>query len=161
MAHMISSRHFFAALASIALLLAASGCILVPAIESVSKAGLTAGDREALLPDVIKQFNESLYWGTPGKALKLVAEDYRAGFMAEYRKKDPSEHVVESKPEMFDYSDDAFSAKVDVLIKYYKVPFYVVENRRELQVWNFSLTGGWKLASKEVLSESSKTTLTR
>ena len=73
--------------------------------------------------------------------------------MVEQLKKDrDKERLVDSKVDYVDFSDDAFSAKVDVTFKFFKVPFYIVTERKEQQTWRFAFGKGWKLAGREVNS---------
>ena len=131
-----------------------SGCgLIAPLVGSVHSIGVTEGDRQGLLPEELKSFNTALYWGTPQQALSHVLPEGRQTVSEQLRKSRSEERVVDSKVEYVDFADDAYTAKVDVTFKYYKVPFYIVTERKELQTWKFSMNGGWKLESREFKKE--------
>lgn len=133
------------------LFLVLPGCFLAPTMDSISRAGLTPGDREALLPERIKKYGDSLYWGNPNQALAFVDPGAKEKILDELRSRSPDEKIVETKVLIMDFNEDAFVANVDVLIRSYKVPFYIVNERKERQVWNFSFTKGWRLASSDLI----------
>jgi len=123
-----------------------SGCILVPAIDSMSELGVRRSDRERLLAQDVKKFNEALYWGSPLEALKFAADDARVDIQNHIAARRSDERIVENKIHAVKFLDDgAYEADVEVLVKYYRVPFYTVQERNEKQSWEFSLAGGWKL----------------
>lgn len=127
-----------------------SSCILAPAIDSFKQLGVTKSDRTALLPTTLKRFHDSLYWGKPQEAMELVVSDARPELSEELQAIAEDERVVDSKIRRVDFSEDASNAKVQVAIKFFKVPFYIVNERRELQEWTFSVSNGWKLRDRQV-----------
>ena len=58
--------------------------------------------------------------------------------------------LVDARIERIDFSSDAYKAGVEVQIRYYEVPFYVVRSRHETEQWAFSLSDGWKVEQREV-----------
>lgn len=132
-------------------LLVAPGCFLAPLFDSMHKAGVTEGDRVALLPMAVKKFHEALMWGDPNGGLAFVEHENFEAIKNDLRKRSRTEKVVESAVQSVDFRENAFYADVEVGIKHYQVPFYIVQERRELQKWHFSMTEGWKLQSREVL----------
>lgn len=129
--------------------LALNGCFLAPAIDSFNKLGVTESDRQALLAERLKNFSDALYWGQPGEALAFVAAQSRAELEPELRRIQKQEKIVESKIEGVGFSESGYKAKVDVVVRYFRVPFYVVNERAETQNWEFGLSGGWQLVSRE------------
>lgn len=126
------------------------GCILVPAIDSVKRLGVTAGDRERLLNQEIKKFQEVLFWGNPQEVMAFASEEAQPSLREYLKQFGHDQRVVESKVKSIDFADDSYSANVEVGIKYYRVPFYMVNERFENQKWKFSMAGGWKLVSLQL-----------
>lgn len=140
----------------ISLLLAScamSGCIFVPAIDAYNQMGLSKVDREKLLPKEVKKFQEALYWSQSQEALQYVREDRRAEVGPDLFKSLENTRVVESKTGSIEYDADSYKATVTVLVRFYKVPFYIVTDRTEKQVWEFTLSDGWKYVSKGELAK--------
>ncbi len=123
---------------------------MAPAIDSFKKLGVTRSDRVALLPVNLKRFHDSLYWGKPQEALELVLNESRAKVSEEIQGVAEDERIVDSRIRKVDFSEDASDAKVQVSVKYFKVPFYIVNERREMQEWTFSVSDGWMLKSRQI-----------
>ncbi|MBN8549079.1 MAG: hypothetical protein J0M12_07185 [Deltaproteobacteria bacterium] len=133
------------------LLSSLSGCFLAPAIDSFNKLGVTESDRQALLEDRFRKFSDALYWGAPGEAITFVTPESRGDLEPEFRRIRKQEKIVDSRIESVGFSDNSFTATIEVLQKYYRVPYYVVNERTESQEWKFHINGGWLLVStKEV-----------
>lgn len=131
-----------------------SGCFLAPAIDSFKKLGVTAADREKLLAERIRAFNDALSAGGPGDAEQLLVPEKRTELAREIRKLRKSERVVDTKIEAVGFEDDSYKAKVEVTVRAYKVPFYIVNERIEEQEWQFvSVSSGWLLAGRTVIEE--------
>jgi hypothetical protein len=130
-----------------------SGCLLAPAIESFNKLGVTEADRQALLAERFKKFSDALYWGEPGEAIAFVAPKSREALEPDFRSIRKSEKIVDSHVESVGFSDNAYKAKVDVMVKSYKIPFYVVNERNETQDWEFTIKSGWLLVSRSETKE--------
>jgi hypothetical protein len=135
---------------SVSVLLFLSGCFLAPFIESFKSAGATQSDREALLPKDLKRFTEALSWGSPEPVLALVDDSARKDIQEQLNEKSETERVVESKVTGVTYEDDSYKASVAVKVKYYRIPYYVVQERKEQLEWKFSLGTGWRLTSRVV-----------
>lgn len=136
------------------ILFVTSGCILVPAIDSFNKLGVAESDRQALLPQTLKKFQEQLYWGQRIEALKYAEEDSREAVAKALRPADEEQRIVESKIRGMDFTDNAYKAEVTIFTKFYKVPYYIVVQRIEKQSWRFSLSDGWKITAMEVEEKS-------
>ena len=127
-----------------------SGCFLAPFIESFKSAGATQSDREALLPRDLKRFTEALSWGNAEPVMALVDDSARKEIQEQLNEKSETERVVESKVTAVTYDEDSYKASVAVKVKYYRIPYYVVQERKEKLEWKFSLGTGWKLTSRQV-----------
>lgn len=110
--------------------------------------GFSQADREKLLPGVVKKFQDALYWGSPNQAIEFVSADRRRDMMTQLSKDVDGIRIVESKIGAINYSEESRKATAEVTIKFFKVPFYIVTERIELQEWQFTLSDGWKLNSK-------------
>jgi hypothetical protein len=133
----------------VGLSLGVTGCVLVPVIESVSKIGITSGDREALLSRDMKKFHEALYWGDPNEAVLFASDEARSELGNQLRKSRRKERIVESRIESVAFKDDSYTAHVQVIVKYYETPFYIVNERVEDQQWQFNVPAGWRLTSRK------------
>ena len=125
------------------------GCFLAPAIDSFKKLGVSESDRQALLPQQIKRFNEALHWATGDQVLSLVLPESREVIAKELESEGEDMKVVDTKITETVFDDGARKANVKVMLRYYKVPYYVVKTRKETQSWVFSVSSGWLLESRE------------
>ena len=130
------------------------GCVaLVPIVKSYSEIGVTEGDRMALLEEKVDTFNDAMYWGKMQRALEMSDKTNHDSLRRELRRRKKEERVVETEIEFVDFSEEAYKANVDVLVKYFKVPFYVVNERLERQEWEFETGMGWKFVKLEQVAE--------
>lgn len=123
------------------------GCFLASAIESIRQSGVTKDGRMSLLKQDMKKFSEALHWGDPQAAMYYVTEEGKQGVAESLEDLQGDVRVVESKVHNVQFDEDAFQANVKVSIKFYKIPFYVVNDLKQDQVWKFSHSGGWLLDS--------------
>lgn len=131
-----------------------SGCAAVaPFVQTYNEIGVSSGDRQALLDGAVKDFNSALYWGNMSQAVALSTEQGQPSLKQEMRRRKKEERVVESQVELVDFDESSHNADVEVLVKFYKVPFYVVNERIERQKWTFELGSGWKFVSLETVEE--------
>ena len=136
------------------LFLALTGCqILVPVIDGFKQMGVTEGDRKNLLKPQVQGFQGAIGGGDLDGALSYLHSDapqLRQAVIDEIRRTKHKEKVVDSQIDMVIYADDANRADVEVLVKYFRVPYYVVNRRVEMGEWEFSLNDGWKLKARTV-----------
>jgi hypothetical protein len=130
--------------------LSVQGCIvLTPFISAWKNVGASSGDRQTLFNQEIKRFSDALYWGK-GEAVAFLhseaQESVRRGLQIDREKF----HVVDSKVAFADFQDDAYTAHIDFKVRYYQIPFYIVKESTEKQVWKFSLGGAWRLVDRIV-----------
>ncbi|NLF25506.1 MAG: hypothetical protein GX589_07600 [Deltaproteobacteria bacterium] len=132
--------------------LALGGCqLMVPVIDGFKKAGLTEGDRKNLLKPEVQGFQTAMSSGELDHAiqyLKPEAVELRQALIDEMRRTKHKEKVVDSRIDFMIFSEDAHRAEVEVLVKYFEIPYYVVNQRIEKGVWEFELSGGWKLVER-------------
>ena len=112
---------------------------------------VTAGEqkRTQLLNERLTKFNRALYWGSINEAMLYVKSENRSDFYRKVKKQKKEEQLVD-----YDISDvfleENDKALVEVAVRYYKVPHYIVKTREERQVWEFyPLNGGWLYQGEE------------
>ncbi len=121
-----------------------NSCVaLAPVMETYRQMGVSEADRMQLLEQRVREFHDSIYWGRPHTALQLSDESARPDLRRRVRDRRRKEKLVDSKVDFVEFDDDAYEAKVDVLIRFYRVPNYVVKERVETQDWRFSTVSGW------------------
>ena len=133
-----------------ALLLNLTGCIVAPLVDAFNKIGLTESDRVALLTPDVKGFNEALIWGDKSRALAYASEKSREKISEQLDELGEEMKVVDSKIKDIEFKEDSYKASVSTVMRYYKVPYYVVKNRKEIQEWVFDLQSGWKMSERTV-----------
>ncbi|MCB0318579.1 MAG: hypothetical protein KDD56_07465 [Bdellovibrionales bacterium] len=127
-----------------------SACPAVPLIQSFKDIGATESDRQTLLANEVKEFNISRYWGS-SDALTRVTPDAQDLVRSEIlRAKRSKERIVESNVEFMNFEEDAYKATVDLAVRYFSVPSYIVHERYERQHWVFSISEGWKMNNLQV-----------
>ncbi len=131
--------------------LVCSGCLVVPFIQAFRETGATPADRRALLEPETKKFSDALMLGKRMKALSVVVPESREEIGSQIKELGEAERVVEAKIDDIQWDDDARKATVYMKIRYYKVPYYIVETRMDEQHWEFSMGEGWKLRDMSVV----------
>ena len=135
-----------------------SGCALgAIAVDAVSQIGITKNDRASLLKQSMKDFHDALYWGRPEEAMAFVTSEGRKQLASQLTISSAQERIVESKVGIVDISDGGFDANVDVVTRFYKVPYYIITDSVEREKWRFVVGTGWKLETRDVLPPASKT----
>lgn len=123
------------------------GCIFAPAIDSFKKLGLTETDRQKLLGKSIKEFQDALYWGKPDEAMMYVKDEKKGALNELIFEIGKGERVTESSIERTEFDEGSYHSKVRVLVRSFKVPYYIVNQRIDAQEWEFSVSGGWLLTA--------------
>lgn len=124
------------------------GCILVPLVDGVKQVGVTKSDRMALLSERVQRFNHALYWGRSDDALAFAVPERRAELSQALRAAAKNqERIVETKVDYIDFSEDATAATVDVTVRAFRVPVYVVSDTARRQRWVFSFADGWRITA--------------
>lgn len=131
-----------------------NGCFLAPAINSFNQLGVTASDRQQLLPRQVKLLHEARYWGSSTDLMQLIDPEHPQ-LAQQFRAVDKGKRIVESAIDQVQFNEDSSEAKVDVRVKAYEVPVYVVKETVERQHWRFSMRDGWKVFQREELNEVS------
>ena len=129
------------------------GCvILAPFIQAWKNVGATPGDRMALLGQRLKRFGEALYWGK-GEAVLYIDSEASSDVRKSLTMQREDIRVVESKVKNIEYENDTFTANVEFQVKFYRIPFYIVTDTIEKQVWKFHIGDNWYLQERELSKE--------
>lgn len=126
-----------------------SGCILAHLREATKELGVTPNDRKSLINKEVKDLHYALQEGHLMRALRNVDEDYRYEMKDNFKATVDGEKIVDFKIEYIDFSGDAYNAEVELKVRYYKIPTYIVETRLERELWVYNTPSGWKVISRE------------
>ncbi|MFN8389265.1 MAG: hypothetical protein U0136_03140 [Bdellovibrionota bacterium] len=126
---------------------------VVCAAGCTSMQRMTAGetDRQAMLSELLPKFHRSVYWGKFDEAAEFVDPLARQTFIQRNVANRKTENLVELQLDNVEYGPNAQSATVDVLVKYFKNPTYMVETRKEQETWRFTTGAGWQYLGAEDL----------
>lgn len=139
-------------LLGIAVLFLSSCMILAPIISSFKDTGATQGDREMLFQKAIKEFHSLEATRNPEQAAVFAKSENKMAMANNFRDKSHTERIVESTIGLLEFQDEARKALVTVNKKYFRVPQYMVKERREKETWEFvSALEGWRISSIELI----------
>lgn len=129
------------------------GCIvLAPFIQAWKNVGATPEDRRALLGLQVKKFGDALYWGK-GEAAMYVDRDADIQVKKELNIDRDELRIVETKLKSVEYSEDTYTADIEFVVKFYRIPYYIVTSSPEKQTWKFRLGDNWYLLKREAGKE--------
>ena len=130
--------------------------LLAAALTSCTTAtNLTAGpqNREQLLQSQLPVFHRAVYWGKLDEAMEFVDPAIRSSFISRQQSTRRAENLVEMNVDKVEFAEDSKSATVDVIVRYFRKPQYLVKERREQETWAFSRADGWQYRGAEVVIE--------
>lgn len=117
------------------------GCIAVPFINAYKEAGFTAEDRKAKLPKQVRLFGNNLGMSSSMQMAQFIAPDKRREVMTKLDQ--PDRKIVDVKVNFVDFNEDGTDASVDLAVRGYQVPFYIVKTTVEHTKWKYD--GDWLL----------------
>lgn len=126
------------------------GCVLVPFIDAFKKTGVAESDRQAMLGSDVKKFTDALVWGSQMDALSMVQPEAQSEIAKQISTLGEGLKVVDAKVNNAVFTNDAYEAEVNLTLRFYESPYFVVKNQKESQKWVFSLSDGWKLKSRTI-----------
>jgi hypothetical protein len=127
------------------------GCSGKAQPHSIENLFVSSKGQAKQLPEVIKLFNHNLYWGSLEQAAEYIVPENRSQFVRNAKSKRETEKLVDLEIGYIDFSDNNDSATVDIKVKYYRVPNYIIETRYDQQRWSFSrYSGGWLLENYQL-----------
>lgn len=127
-----------------------SGCVAVATVaNSFRDLGMTPADRRALFEERSVAFHNFVIWGATTPAARMVHSDARGRLSEKLKKMKKEEKIFEIKNEFVEFDDNAWRADAEVTVRYYRIPMYVVQERQEREIWEYSVTSGWELKAIE------------
>lgn len=107
-------------------------------------------ERRGELSKRVSKYHQAMYWGDVDSASAYLSPETRREIRNSLLDRKEKEHLVKTEVDAVDIHETGDSATVDMKIKYYLIPNYVVKTRREKQVWQFE-SGAWFLAESTVI----------
>ena len=124
-----------------------SGCVFVPIIDAMHESGATESDRKQLLPEQVQRFSNALTWSNKAEAMEYVDPSAQAAIATELESYGEDLKIVDSRVSGVKFDSGAWKATVNISLRYYEVPYYVVKTRKDSQEWSFGMNSGWRLTS--------------
>ena len=137
------------------LVMAVAGCTLPPSLQEAF--GTQTGRTRQLGERVVK-FHKAINWGMPEQALDFVSPKVQGNFVDLVIGDEGEKRIVDVSVAKIDYDveHDPSKAKVEAVIRFFRVPNMIVETRRARETWEFSqLDGGWQFLEAESVKEQS------
>ena len=122
-----------------------SGCLLAPAIKGVQDAGLTSGDRQIKLGESLRGVRDGLYWGQMQKVLAYSDSTIQPKIQNAFSRVGRSEKITEVSVDNTTVAEDGYKAEVAMVVRYFRVPEYLVQERVDTQQWEYTFSDGWKM----------------
>lgn len=129
------------------LLTSLSGCILVPAVDSARKAGLTKLGRQEALESRLREFHNALFWGRFNSAVAFATPENESVLRNQFRNNQGKRRVVDSKVEYINFDEDAYKADVEMELRYHNLATNIVTPARKFEEWQFSVSDGWRIVA--------------
>ena len=133
------------------LVLCLDACVLVPFIDSYKEMGVTEGDRQELLAKTLKNFQDYIYWGQYNNALSFADEEKGLDIKKSFNRYKEVK-IVTMKTDDVTFLNSSKEANVNVIVKYYKIPQYIVVDEVVNETWYFNM-GNWKIKERLIVSE--------
>ena len=129
-----------------------TGCPLVPFIDSFKKMGATEVDRKNMLKKTVDSFHNKVLAGEFMHISDFILPESKDEVILGLRKNRKTEKIVETNIDLIDFDEDAKNAEVEVIVRYYKIPYFIVLDRIEKQEWTFvGVRSHWKLVRKTII----------
>lgn len=116
---------------------------------------LTAGsqDKKAMLRGVAQKYHRSLYWGAYDEAVSFAVPEIQHVLFQKLKTLYGSQKVVSIDVDGINFDDSGSMAEIDVSVRYYGTPSYLINSRKERQRWEFSrFNGGWQISDLNLVS---------
>jgi hypothetical protein len=130
-----------------------NGCIAVPFIAGYKEMGFSKEDRMRLFEEELKNYSHALSDGRPSKLASFVPDTKQNSFRRDVRAMLKERKIVDSKIDLVEFDKNADTAEAEIIVRYYRIPQYIVKEEYESHKWQFSVSDGWKLISREVEQE--------
>lgn len=143
-------RKVSAILLSGLLLLSLGGCSQAT-YNNVEQVFASEDEQRKSVGKMVDDFHQALYWGDASAATLYVVPEIRDDFHFQTSQRKEKERVIEAEVRKISLDQENDVANVDVFIKYFRVPNYVVKTRHEKQVWEYrSGEGRWLFKDSSV-----------
>lgn len=140
---------------SLLIIISFNACFVTPLVDSFKGMGVTKSDREELINKTIKHFYANLRTNNYVHITQFLAKERKDALLRELRMRRKVEKLVDGKIDVIEFNEDSHQAEVEVLVKYYEAPFFVLNERIEKQIWKFvGSQSGWRLFQRSVLSNT-------
>lgn len=155
----LSTNLYVNSLCLVLLACALSGC-LGATLSTLEDLTAGQGKRISSLNQAVAKFHKAVYWDTGYEAAKFVAPEAQATFANKFRSSpdglyQDKEKLVDINIEGVEFDPEVNRARVEVLIKYFKVPQYVVQTRKQSEIWSYHrMDGGWLLSDPDHVGAS-------
>jgi hypothetical protein len=120
-------------------------CVFVPILDSIKDTGVTAGQRQALLPKAVSQFQDARGWRDSMAALALIDEEVFLTVKPKVLKALDHQRIVDFKIIDIKSDEDIYQSVVKASVRYFEEGTYIVKTSEETQTWVFSIGNGWRL----------------
>ncbi len=141
------SSHFEVGKSSTLLMLAlccvflSSACSKLQTFEQLTA---LKSDKEEMLGERLSSFKKAVYWGSFAEAGGLMDPSIRRDYVNLMKRRKRSERFVDIEVDKIDFNEGSDEAVVDLYIRYYGKPTYLVNERVERFTWKYDrLGGGW------------------
>ena len=123
------------------------GCVLAPLMEPVRQAGITESGRRGLLGERLRLFSSMLESQRFEQAADFAKEESRTEVLAALEKLGNGFRVTGTRIENRSDDRDARGSHLKVSIARFRVGRNTIEEIATEQRWEFTASGGWRLAS--------------
>ncbi len=138
---------------TLAAALLVSGCSTLSSLDHIT---MGKSSREAELQLAVDHFCKAYYWGSTGELAQYVEDGAWRDFATKFNQHRKGERLVDLQVENVDFDDNSRSAQVDIKVRYFKEPTYLVQQRVDKQTWNFHrLDGGWRFHKLDIGQDES------
>jgi len=137
------------------LLVSTSSCVLMPIINGFNEMGATSSSRQELFKTAVKAFNNAMQSGDMTTAIAFIDKEnieLRTQVKTELRRNKRKEKIVNSEIDFVEFDDSSYKAEVEIRTKFYIIPYYIVNERLEIEEWEFSTLNEkkWHLISRKI-----------
>ncbi len=126
--------------------------LLMPLFGCVSLGEVTVG-REGkleLLSKRVDLFHKSVYWGKIDDAQLFALPESSSKIVDRAQLNRRVERLVDLEIESTELNEADDTASVDVRVRFFRTPSYIVKTKRQREIWAFKrFQGGWFLKSIE------------
>lgn len=122
-----------------------SGCSTAR-LEDVVR--IRRGSKQTALQERLERFNRARYWGGLSESVAFVKPEYQSEFIRLERNSTDIQRIVRTDITRVELTPDGSTAEVEMVVRYFEKPTYLVKTRREGQIWSYErFAGGWLLSA--------------